>query len=101
MEDTENLHTLISGSVENTVGFYGVLKIMITVGIEAHAQLRIGRQLFEGLLNVDNILLGTRKAKLLSTVIKNTFQIADRLFVNLKDRIIRYYAFFSSWKRSP
>ena len=42
VEDAEYLHTVISGSIENKVGFYGILKIMINIGVEPPAQLRIG-----------------------------------------------------------
>lgn len=100
MEDAENLHTVIGRSIENAVRFYRIVKIVINIGVEAPTQFRIGCQLFERPLNVVNILLGTHKAKLFNTVRKNIFQITVRLFVNVKDRIIRHRASFSSWKRS-
>lgn len=38
MENTENLYSIISRDIENAVRFYGVLEIMINIGIETPAQ---------------------------------------------------------------
>lgn len=46
------------------MGFYGILKIMLNVWIEAPSKLRTGSQFFERMFNVMDILLSARKTKL-------------------------------------